>query len=194
MATYYAQRAGAGLIVTEGTQPSAVGQGFPDTPGLYSPEQVDAWRKVTSAVHAANGTIFAQLMHAGRASHASLIPDGLEPLAPSPVVVQGKAYTHDGRQDFGTPRELTSAEIESTIADFASAARNAVAAGFDGVEIHGANGYLVHQFLSDNANVRSDDWGGSIEGRTRFAVEVARAVAEAIGGHRVGLRISRGTR
>ncbi|MES4907167.1 MULTISPECIES: alkene reductase [unclassified Streptomyces] len=192
MATYYAQRAGAGLIVTEGTQPSVVGQGYPDTPGLHSEEQVEAWRKVTDAVHREDGVIFAQLMHTGRIGHPSLLPDGLLPVAPSAVAPQGQVFTHEGPKDFVTPKELTDAEVARTVEDFATAARNAVAAGFDGVEIHGANGYLVHQFLAPNANRRTDAWGGSVDGRIRFAVEVATAVAQAIGGEKVGFRISPG--
>ncbi|GAA0466495.1 alkene reductase [Actinoplanes capillaceus] len=189
-ATYYAQRATAGLIVSEGIQPSVVGQGYTDTPGLHSQEQVTAWRKVTGAVHAEGGVIFAQLMHSGRIGHPSLLPDDLIPVAPSAVRAAGQVHTYDGMQDLVTPHELTEAEIAGTIADFASAARNAIAAGFDGVEIHGANGYLVHQFLSDNANQRTDGWGGSTEGRIRFAVEVATAIAEAIGADRLGIRLS----
>ncbi|GAA4623523.1 alkene reductase [Actinoallomurus vinaceus] len=192
MATYYAQRASAGLIVTEGTQPSVVGQGYPDTPGLHSAEQVAAWRKVTDAVHAEGGVIFAQLMHAGRIGHPDLLPEGLHPVGPSAVAAQGQVYTHAGPQDFPTPKEMTEAEITQTIDDFAAAARNAIDAGFDGVELHGANGYLIQQFLAPNANRRTDAWGGSVDGRIRFAVEVAAAVAEAIGGQKVGLRISPG--
>ncbi|MGC5038628.1 alkene reductase [Streptomyces sp. DT190] len=190
MATYYSQRASAGLIVTEGIQPSPVGQGYPDTPGLHTPEQVAAWRKVTDAVHAEGGVIFAQLMHTGRIGHPSLLPPGLHPVAPSPVAAKGQVYTHQGPVDFVTPQELDADGITRTVADFADAARNAVAAGFDGVEIHGANGYLIHQFLAPNTNRRTDGWGGDTAGRVRFALEVATAVAEAIGGHRTGFRIS----
>ena len=188
MATYYAQRATAGLIVTEGTQPSAVGQGYPDTPGIHTEEQVTAWRKVTDAVHERGGVIFLQLMHTGRVGHPSLT--ALEPVGPSAVAASGQVYTHEGPKDFVTPRELTEADIAETIADYATAARNAVRAGFDGVELHGANGYLIHQFLAPNANQRTDRWGGSPEARIRFAVEVARAVVDEIGAERVGLRIS----
>ncbi|AII11000.1 alkene reductase [Rhodococcus opacus] len=190
MAKYYAQRASAGLIVTEGTQPSAVGQGYPSTPGLHTDEQIAAWRPVTDAVHAAGGVIFAQLMHTGRIGHPSLLPDGLTPVGPSPVAAEGQVFTLDGMQDFVTPKELTEAEIDETIRDFAQAARNAIDAGFDGVEVHGANGYLLHQFLSTNANRRTDRWGQSIEGRIGFPLAVVRAVADAIGADRVGLRIS----
>ncbi|MFJ1644590.1 alkene reductase [Streptomyces sp. NPDC088258] len=192
MATYYSQRASAGLIVTEGIQPSAVGQGYPDTPGLHSAEQVAAWRQVTDSVHLDGGVIFAQLMHTGRVGHPSLLPDGLTPVAPSPVAAEGRVFTHQGPMDFVTPRELDADAIARTIADFTDAARNAIAAGFDGVEIHGANGYLIHQFLAPNANRRTDGWGGDVTGRVRFGLEVAAAVADAIGGHRTGFRISPG--
>ncbi|MFE0699775.1 alkene reductase [Streptomyces sp. NPDC058872] len=192
MATYYAQRAGAGLIVTEGVQPSPVGQGYPDTPGLHAPEQVTAWRRVTDAVHREGGVIFAQLMHTGRIGHPSLLPGELEPVGPSPVAARGQVFTHEGPKEFVTPKELSDSEIRQTIEDFAAAARNAVAAGFDGVEVHGANGYLLHQFLAPHANRRTDAWGGDTERGIRFAFEVTAAVAGAIGGHRVGLRISPG--
>ncbi|MGW1895107.1 alkene reductase [Streptomyces sp. NPDC002004] len=192
MATYYAQRAAAGLIVTEGIQPSPVGQGYPDTPGLHTQGQVQAWRTVTDAVHREGGAIFAQLMHTGRIGHPSLLPDGLVPVGPSAVAAKGQVFTHEGPKEYVTPRELGDAEIRQTIDDFAAAARNAIEAGFDGVEIHGANGYLIHQFLAPNTNRRTDAWGGDTEGRIQFAVEVVTAVAEAIGSHRVGLRISPG--
>ncbi|WBO68564.1 alkene reductase [Streptomyces camelliae] len=190
VATYYAQRAGAGLIVTEGVQPSVAGQGYPDTPGVHSAEQVEAWRKVTDAVHAEGGVIYLQLMHTGRVGHPSLM--GLQPVGPSAVTAKGQVYTHEGPQDFVTPKELTEAEILETVADYAAAARNAIEAGFDGVELHGANGYLIHQFLAPNSNQRTDGWGGSPQARIRFAVETAKAVAEAIGADKVGFRISPG--
>jgi N-ethylmaleimide reductase len=189
-AEYYAQRASAGLIVTEGIQPSAVGQGYPDTPGLHSAAQVAAWREVTDAVHAAGGRIFAQLMHTGRIGHPALLPDGLHNVAPSAVAAQGQVYTHEGPKDYVTPRELTADEVRATVKDFAAAARGAIEAGFDGVELHGANGYLIHQFLSPDSNRRTDEWGGPIGNRIRFAVETVRAVAEAIGAERTALRIS----
>ncbi|MFB0620831.1 alkene reductase [Streptomyces sp. AGS-58] len=192
MAEYYAQRTSAGLIVAEGTQPSVVGQGYPDTPGLHSPEQIAGWREVTDAVHRERGVIFAQLMHTGRVGHPSLLPDEMVPVAPSPIAAKGQVFTHEGPKDMVTPRELSELEIWQTIDDFAAAARNAVTAGFDGVEIHGANGYLVHQFLAPNANQRTDAWGGTVEGRIRFALEVTRAVADAIGAHRTGIRLSPG--
>ncbi|WP_037570263.1 alkene reductase [Phaeacidiphilus oryzae] len=188
MAAYYAQRASAGLIITEGTQPSAVGQGYPDTPGVHSAEQIAAWRRVTDAVHAEGGVIYLQLMHTGRIGHPSL--SGRTPVGPSAVAAAGQVYTKEGPKDFVTPEELSDSAIRATIADFAAAARNAVEAGFDGVELHGANGYLIHQFLAPNTNRRTDEWGGSPDRRIRFAVETAKAVAEAIGPERVGFRIS----
>ena len=191
-AEYYGQRASAGLIVSEGIQPNVVGQGYPNTPGLHSSAQVGAWRRVTDVVHDRGGLIFAQLMHTGRIGHPSLLPDGLIPVAPSAVAANTKIFTHQGPQDCVAPKELTPAEIEQTIADFVVAAGNAMTAGFDGVEIHGANGYLIHQFLSDNVNLRTDAWGRTVQGRIRFTVEVAAAVADAIGSDRVGLRISPG--
>ena len=189
-AEYYAQRASGGLIITEGIQPVAIGQGYPATPGLHSAEQIAAWRVVTDAVHERGGKIFAQLMHAGRISHPEVLGDGLRPVAPSAVTPAGQLFAGPGLKDFEAPRALTSDEVRETIEGFATAARNAVEAGFDGVEIHGANGYLVHQFLSTNTNLRTDEWGGPVENRIRFAVEVVRAVADAVGPERTGLRIS----
>ena len=190
MGLYYEQRASAGLIITEGTQPSIGGQGYPHTPGLYSAEQVDAWKKITDRVHAKGGVIYAQLMHAGRIGHADLLPGELTPVGPSPVAAEGQVYTSSGPQAYEAPKEMTEDDIHHAVQEFASAAENAIAAGFDGVEIHGANGYLIHQFISNNANLRDDQWGGSITGRIRFAVEVAKAVAEKIGSAKVGFRIS----
>ena len=192
MARYYAQRASAGLIMTEGTQPSEVGQGYPSTPGLHSAAQVNSWRAVTDAVHAAGGRIYAQLLHTGRIGHPDLLPDGLMPVAPSAVPARGTVYTARGPKQLLTPRELSTGDVAATVQDFAAAARNAIDAGFDGVEVHGANGYLVHQFLSAATNLRGDEWGGSIPKRVRFAVEVLRAIAEAIGAQRTALRISPG--
>jgi N-ethylmaleimide reductase len=192
VATYYGQRAGAGLIVTEGIQPSAVGQGYVSTPGLHSAEQVAAWQPVTAAVHERGGLIFAQLMHTGRIGHPALYAtDGeLVPVGASAVRAAGQVHTPDGPRDFVTPEPLDAAGIAATIDDFTTAARNAIAAGFDGVELHGANGYLLHQFLSTNANRREDEWGATIAGRIRLTVEIARSVAAAIGADRLGLRIS----
>lgn len=188
--TYYAQRAGAGLIVTEGIQPSGIGQGYPYTPGLHDDVQVLAWQQVTEAVHARGGTIFAQLMHTGRVGHPSTYPTPQKPVGPSPVRARGQVFTTDGPQDFVVPHELSAEQVEQTITDFVAAARNAIAAGFDGVELHGANGYLLHQFLSTNANRRTDRWGGTPWHRTRMVIEATRAVAEAIGGPRTALRLS----
>ncbi len=191
MAAYYAQRASAGLIVSEGIQPSPVGQSNPLTPGLYTPAQVDSWRQVTSAVHANGGRIFAQVMHAGRISH----PDttGHRPVAPSAVAArEAYVFTPTGPQLAPTPRALSTREAASEAQSFAAAARRAVEAGFDGVELHGANGYLIGQFLSSNANLRTDRYGGSISGRIRFAVEAVAATVDAIGADRVGLRLSPG--
>ncbi len=187
-ALYYAQRASAGLIVTEGVQPSPAGQGYMNTPGLHTDEQVAGWREVTGAVHAAGGRIVAQIMHAGGVGH----PDntGRLPVAPSAVRVGEQIFTPAGPQDTPVAVELSTAEVEATVRDFATAARRAVEAGFDGVELHGANGYLIHQFLSENANLRDDRYGGSAANRIRFAVETARAVVEEIGPDRVGIRLS----
>jgi N-ethylmaleimide reductase len=189
-AIYYAQRASAGLIVTEGIQPSPTGRGYPATPGLYSDVQIQAWRRVTDAVHSADGTIFAQLMHAGRIAHPSVLPAALFPLGPSAVRADTQVFTQAGPQPCVEPRAMTEQDIRETVEDFARAAENAVAAGFDGVEIHGANGFLIHQFLADNTNRRSDAWGGAAENKIRFAVQVATAVSEAVGADRVGFHIS----
>ncbi len=191
MVTYYAQRAGAGLIVTEGTQPSAVGQGYPNTPGMHTAEQAAAWRRVTDAVHERGGRIFLQLMHAGRISHPSLQPDGGLPVAPSAVHPAGQVFTADGLQDFVEPRALETGEVRQIVREYAEAARLAVEeAGFDGVEVHGANGYLPHQFLAEGTNQRTDRYGGSAENRARFLIEATTAVVEALGADRVGVRVS----
>jgi N-ethylmaleimide reductase len=190
MATYYEQRASADLIIAEATTPNAVGQTYPDIPAIHRPEHVEGWRRVTGAVHAAGGRMFLQLQHGGRVGH----PDnsGLPPVAPSPVPLPDTIFTPDGHRPAVVPRAMGLDEIGATVADFAAAARNAVAAGFDGVEVHAANGYLIHQFLSRHTNRRTDAYGGSVDGRIRFAVEVVRAVAAAIGPERVGLRVSPG--
>ncbi|MFD5426954.1 alkene reductase [Streptomyces sp. NPDC127084] len=187
---YYSQRASAGLIISEGIQPSAVGQGYPDTPGLHNAEQVAAWRRVTGAVHANGGRIFAQLMHSGRIGHPDTLPGELTPVGPSAITADTQVFTRDGLRDSGAPRELTADEVRATIEDFAAAARRAVEAGFDGVELHGANGYLIHQFIAPNTNRRTDEWGGDAESRIRFAVEAVKAVAEAIGPERTAIRLS----
>lgn len=194
MAAYYAQRASAGLIVTEGVQPSAVGQGYPATPGLHTRQQVASWRPVTEAVHAAGGTIVAQLMHTGRIGHPSTTEaagnGALVPVGPSAVRAAGTIFTPTGARDYVEPIALGQEAIAATIVDFQEAARHARQAGFDGVEVHAANGYLLHQFLSTNANQRTDRWGGSARNRIRFTVAVVRAVAQAIGAGRTGVRIS----
>lgn len=190
MATYYAQRAGAGLIVSEGIQPSVVGQGFVATPGLHSAEQISSWSTVTDEVHAAGGRIVAQLMHSGRIGHPSLYPSAHISVAPSAIAAAGKCFSPAGPLDYLTPQALTEEGIEQTVADFAAASKGAIAAGFDGVEVHAGNGFLLHQFLADNTNVRTDEYGGSIESRVRFPAEVIDAVAGAVGADRVGVRIS----
>jgi N-ethylmaleimide reductase len=188
MATYYAQRASTGLIIAEGTTPNAVGQTYPNIPAIHTADHIDGWRLVTDAVRAAGGRAFVQLQHGGRNGHPST--SGLHPVAPSPIALPEPIHTPSGRQPSVVPHELTAAEIASTIDDFAAAARNAVAAGFAGVEVHAANGHLLHQFLSENTNHRADGYGGSLTARNRFPVEVVSAVASAIGAERVSLRIS----
>jgi N-ethylmaleimide reductase len=190
MAEYYAQRADAGLVITEGTQPSQVGQGFLNTPGLHHPEQVRTWRTVTDAVHARGGRIMVQLMHAGRIGHPSLYDSAHRSVAPSAVAAAGRCFTPEGPKDYPVPRELTRDEIAATVEDFVAAARNAVEAGFDGVQIHAGNGFLLHQFLAENTNRRTDSYGGSIGNRIRLTVEIAEAVTAAIGNERTSVRIS----
>jgi len=187
---YYEQRASAGLIIAEATQISPLGQGYLDTPGIYSQAQIDAWRKVTDAVHARGGRIVLQLWHVGRISHTSLLPDGEVPVAPSALRANGKIFTAKGFEDVSEPRALRLDEIPALIQDFRQAARNAITAGFDGVEVHAANGYLIDQFLRDGSNLRTDEYGGSIENRTRLLDEVVRAIASEIGAERTGVRLS----
>ncbi len=190
-AEYYAQRAGAGLIITEGTAPSQVGQGYLDVPGLYTDEQVAGWRLVADAVHARGGVVVAQLMHAGRIAHTDN-KDGAETVAPSAVQAPGEMVTSSGTRPHDEPQSPGTDEVAGLVADFVSAARNAVAAGLDGVEVHAANGYLLHQFLDPTVNLRDDVYGGSPDNRARFVVEVVAAVADAIGADRVGVRLSPG--
>ncbi|MEU8660568.1 alkene reductase [Actinoplanes philippinensis] len=187
---YYTQRASMALIITEGTQPSADGQGYLLTPGIHTAGHIDGWRAVTDAVHAAGGRIVVQLMHTGRIAHPDNTPHHRQPVAPSAVRPAGVMFTAAGLQPMPRPRALGFAEIAGVVDEFRHAAASAMAAGFDGVEIHGANGYLLHQFLSSNANQRNDGYGGSIAGRIRFAVEVATAVAAEIGADRTGIRFS----
>jgi N-ethylmaleimide reductase len=187
---YYAQRASAGLLITEASQVSQQGQGYQDTPGIYSKEQVTGWRKITDRVHARGGRIFIQLWHVGRVSHTSLQPNGGKPVAPSAIRAKGKTFVGGAFTDISEPRALELAEIPGIIDSFKRAAANAVAAGFDGVELHGANGYLLDQFAKDGTNKRTDAYGGSIENRARLMLEVAKAVAAEAGAERTGIRIS----
>lgn len=191
-AEYYAQRASLGLLITEGVQPSDDGQGYLNTPGIYTQAHIDGWRTVTSAVHDKGAAIFLQLMHVGRMSHPDNTPHHRQSLAPSAIGANSDMFTPAGRQPVPVPREMTDQDIATTIADFRHAAASAIAAGADGVEIHGANGYLLHQFLSPNANHRDDQYGGSVQNRSRLAVEIAAAIAEEIGPDRVGIRLSPG--
>ncbi len=189
-ATYYAQRASAGLIITEATQISAQAQGYQDTPGIYTPDQIAGWREVTDAVHARGGRIFVQLWHVGRISHVDLQPGNAAPVSASAVRAQTKTFVHNGFVDVSEPRALGIDELPAIIDDFRQAAANAMVAGFDGVELHGANGYLLEQFIKDGANQRTDAYGGSIENRARLLLEVTAAVAQEIGADRTGVRIS----
>ena len=187
---YYRQRADAGLIVTEATQISPLGQGYLDTPGIYSREQVEGWKAVTRAVHERGGRIVVQLWHVGRISHVSLLPEGEVPVAPSAIAAKSKTFTRNGFEDVSAPRALALAELPGIVEQYRVAARNAIEAGFDGVEVHGANGYLLEQFLRDSTNHRNDAYGGSIENRARLLLEVMRAVTAEIGAGRTGLRLS----
>ena len=190
-ATYYAQRASAGLIISEATNISPQGKGYIRTPGIWSKEQVEGWKLTTKAVHDKGGRIYLQLWHVGRVSHPDLQPGGSLPVAPSAVRAENQqAYTYEGFKPLVTPRALETAEIPGIVADYAHAAKRAKEAGFDGVEIHAANGYLLQQFLSDKTNKRTDQYGGSIENRTRIVVEVVDAVVKVWGGDRVGIRLA----
>ncbi len=189
-ALYYAQRASAGLLITEATQISRQGQGYIWTPGLYTDAQVQGWKNVTDKVHAAHGHIFVQLWHVGRISHVSLQEGGAAPVAPSAIAAKSKTFIESGFVDVSTPRALESREIPGIVADYAKAVLNAKKAGFDGIEIHGANGYLIDQFLKDGTNHRTDNYGGSIENRARFGLEVVDAILKVYPKTRVGMRIS----
>jgi N-ethylmaleimide reductase len=190
-AKYYAQRAGAGLIVTEGIAPSANGKGYARIPGLWTQAQVDAWKVVTAGVHAAGGVIFAQLMHTGRVSHPANMVAGGKVVAPSAIALEGTMWTDSQQmQPYPVPNVLDDAGIDQAKNEFVLASKNAIAAGFDGVELHGANGYLIEQFISPHTNRRTDRWGGSIESRLRFPIEVTRAVVAAIGADKVAIRLS----
>ena len=191
MAEYYSQRAGAGLIITEGTSPSPNGLGYPRIPGMYNGAQVRGWKGVTQAVHARGGKIFLQLMHTGRVTHIANLPAGAEVLGPTAEVCPGEMYTDaSGLQPHSPPRAMTERDIARAVGEYTQSARLAIDAGFNGIELHAANGYLIEQFLNANVNRRSDGYGGSIEARNRFALEVARATADAIGADRVGMRLS----
>jgi N-ethylmaleimide reductase len=191
IAEYYKQRSSAGLIITEGTSPSPNGLGYARIPAIYSQQQVDGWKKVTSAVHANGGKIFIQLMHTGRISHPYNMPVGAQVIAPSAVKAKGQMWTDSKMmQDFPVPKEMTAEDLLQTKIEFVTAAKNAISAGFDGVELHSANGYLLEQFLSPFTNMRNDKYGGGIENRSRFVIEVVSAVAEAIGKGRTGIRVS----
>jgi N-ethylmaleimide reductase len=190
-ATYYAQRASAGLIISEATQVTPLGQGYPDTPGIHFEEQIAGWRHVTEAVHAAGGRIFLQLWHVGRISHSSY-HGGKLPVAPSAIRPAGELYTHAGMVPFETPRALETEEIAEVVEQFRQGAQNAKEAGFDGVEVHGANGYLLDQFLQSGTNKRTDQYGGSVENRARFLLEVTEAVTDVWDSDRVGVRLSPG--
>lgn len=189
-ATYYAQRASAGLIIAEGTQPSDDGQGYLTTPGIYTDAHVAGWKQVSDAVHAKGGHLYIQIMHAGRMSHPDNTPHHRPGVAPSAIAPGVGMFTATGMQPIPVPRALSTEEVQQTVEDFRFAARRAIEAGADGVEIHGANGYLIQQFIAPNANTRSDRYGGSIENRARFAIEVATAIAEEIGADRTAIRLS----
>jgi len=189
-ATYYSQRASAGLLIAEATQISRQGQGYQDTPGIYTPAQIEGWRQVTQAVHAKGGKIFLQLWHVGRVSHVDLQENGAAPVAPSAIRAETKTFVNNGFEPVSAPRALALDELPGIVNDFRQAAANAIAAGFDGVEIHGANGYLLEQFAKDGANQRDDAYGGSVQNRARLLLEVTQAVAREIGAERTGVRIS----
>ena len=192
MAEYYSQRASGGLLITEGTAPSANGLGYARIPGLYSDAQVEGWKKITAAVHAAGGLIFAQLMHTGRVSHPLNMEPGAEVVAPSAIRLEtGNMYTDaEGPKPYPVPKAMTAEDIEQAQNEYVQASKNAIAAGFDGIELHGANGYLIDQFINTATNQRTDTFGGSIENRNRFVVETAQKVAAAIGPERTGIRLS----
>jgi N-ethylmaleimide reductase len=191
MAEYYGQRSGAGLIITEGTAPSPEALGYARIPGIFSAAQTEGWKQVTAAVHAGGSKIFLQLLHTGRIGHTDNLPAGVQLVGPSAITAAGQIYTDTaGKQDHSQPVALSSEGIQAVIRDHVQAARNAVVAGFDGVELHGANGYLIEQFLNPHVNTRTDAWGGSLEKRSEFAVALAKAVARAIGKEKVGIRFS----
>ncbi len=189
-AEYYVQRASAGLIITEATNISSMAKGYIRTPGIYTDEQIASWKTVTGAVHAKDGKIFLQIFHTGRIALPDFLPGNAQPVAPSAVTASGQNYTPDGMKQFVEPRELTTDEVHETVKDFGKAAKNAIDAGFDGVELHSANGYLVHQFLGTNTNLRTDEYGGSDENRARFLLEVVEAITNEIGIGQLGVKLS----
>lgn len=189
-ATYYAQRASGGLLISEATQINEMGKGYINTPGIHSDDQIAKWSEITKAVHEKGGKIFMQLWHVGRISHTSLLPDGQAPLAPSAIRAEAQTFTEAGPTDVSEPRAMSIDDIKSTIEDYRIAAQNAKKAGFDGVEVHAANGYLIDQFLQDGSNKRDDNYGGSIENRARFLIDVLKEVTDIWGAGRVGVRLS----
>jgi len=191
MAEYYGQRSGAGLIITEGTAPSPNGLGYPRIPGAFSPEQTEGWKKITAAAHKGGAKIFLQLMHTGRVGHPHNLPEGAEVVGTSTTAVEGEMYTdQEGPQPYPSARLMNESDIREAIESYVTSARNAIAAGFDGVELHGANGYLIEQFLNPNVNELDNSYNGSHEARAKFAIEVAQAVSQAIGAERTGIRLS----
>lgn len=191
MVEYYKQRSDAGLIITEGTAPSPNGLGYPRIPGIYSQDQIEGWKLITEVVHQKGAKIFMQLMHTGRVSHHDNMEEGTEVIAPSAVALSGEMWTdQNGMQPYPMPKEMSAQDIENTQNEYVEAAKNAIAAGFDGVELHGANGYLIDQFINTASNKRTDLYGGSLENRSRFAIEVAKKVAQVIGPERTAIRIS----
>lgn len=191
MAEYYGQRAEAGLIITEGVAPSPNGLGYPRIPGAFSKEQTEAWKQVADAVHAKGSKIFMQLMHTGRIGHPLNLPEGAEIVAPSAIVAKGEMYTdQEGPKEYPEPKEMTKEDIAQALDEYVLSSKNAIEAGFDGVELHGANGYLIEQFLNPGSNQRTDEYGGSAENRSRFAIEAAQKTVEAIGADKVGMRLS----
>ena len=189
MAEYYAQRASAGLIISEATQISTLGIGYPCTPGIHTQAQIEGWKKITQAVHAKGTKIFLQLWHTGRVSHSSYHKQSL-PVAPSAIKLTGEVYTFEGMQEYETPKVLSTEEIKAIVQEYIQGTRNAIEAGFDGVEIHGANGYLIDQFLRDGSNIREDEYGGNIQNRSRFLFEIIKGMTAEIGSDKTGLRLS----
>lgn len=191
VAEYYSQRADAGLLISEGVSPSPNGLGYPRIPGIFNKEQIEGWKLVTEAVHKANSRIFIQLMHTGRVGHTENLPQGAEVLSPSEIQLSGEVYTDSsGMQSYSAPKKMTLSDIQNTVGEYVAAAKNAIDAGFDGVEIYGANGYLIEQFLNPKVNTRNDEYGGTFEKRSRFLLEIVQGIVDAIGKEKTGLRLS----